>query len=90
MINVTAQGFLSGIHIVVLDPKLLTGLLYNGGDLGVMGLDDAREQVMSSLMVEGTSEHCPEPATCSVVLGCGYLQLGPGCLSSELTLFLPK
>ena len=30
------QSLLSGVHIVVLDPKLLTGLFDDGGYLGVV------------------------------------------------------
>lgn len=73
-----ASQCLSGrLHIVVLDPILPTRLLHNGRDLGVMGLDNARKQVMSGLMVEGTSEHGPEPAACGIVLCCSHLQLCP-------------
>ena len=73
----TAQGLRGGVHIVVLDPVLPAGLLHDGRDLGVVGLDDPGEEVVCGLMVEGSSEDCPEPAPCGIVLSGGYLQLSP-------------
>lgn len=66
-----------GVYVAVLDTKILAGLLHDWRDARVMRLDDAWEEVVCDLMVEGTSEHCPEPIPCGVILSCGNLQLGP-------------
>ena len=73
----TAHCFSGGGDVVVLDTKLLAGLLHDGSDARVMGLDDPGEEVVCDLMIEGTSEYCPEPVPCGIVLGCGNLQLRP-------------
>lgn len=73
----TAHGLSGGVHAVILDAEVLAGLFHNGGDAGVMGLDDTREEVMRGLMVQSTCEDRPKPAACGVVLRCGNLQLGP-------------
>ena len=49
-----AKCLLSGVHIVVGDAKLTTGLGHNGRDLRIVGLDDTREEMVCGLMVEGT------------------------------------
>ena len=49
-----AEGLLGGVHVVVGDTKLAAGLGHDGCDLGIMGLDDTREQVVCGLVVEGT------------------------------------
>ena len=73
----TLQCFLGSVYVAVLDPILLAGLFNDGGDLSVMGLDDAWEEVVSSLVIQGSSEHRPEPAPCGIVLSRGDLQLCP-------------
>lgn len=82
----TAQSLSGRVHVVVLDPVLSARLLDNGGDLGVMGLDDAGEQVMSGLVVEGPCEHGPEPATCGVVLCRRHLKLRPKVKGEEVVI----
>ena len=49
-----AKCLLSGVHVVVGDAKLTTGLGHNGRDLRIVGLDDTREEMVCGLMVEGT------------------------------------
>ena len=49
-----AEGLLGGVHVVVGDTKLAAGPGHDGRDLGIMGLDDTREQVVCGLVVEGT------------------------------------
>ena len=49
-----AECLLSGVHVVVGDAKLTTGLGHNGRDLRIVGLDDTREEMVCGLMVEGT------------------------------------
>ena len=71
------EGFSDGVHVVILDAVLLAGLLHDGGDAGIVGLDDAREQVVRRLVVESAREHCPEPAASGVVLCRGNLHLCP-------------
>lgn len=51
MIYVALQGFFGGVHIVILDAVLLTRLLHDRGDPGVVGLDDTREEVVCCLVV---------------------------------------
>ena len=77
MFNVAAESFPGRVDVVVSDTKFLARLLHNGRDLGVVGLDYAREEVVGRLVVQRPSEHCPEPASCGVVLGSRYLQLSP-------------
>ena len=77
MIDVAVEGLPHGVHIVILDPKLLTGLADDGSDEGVVCLDDSWEEVVSRLVVQGTREHIPEPAVRGVVLCGGHLQLCP-------------
>ena len=36
MLDMAVDSFLSGVHIMVLDPKLLTRLLYDGSYLGIV------------------------------------------------------
>ena len=79
MSNVTVESLLHSADVVILEAKLLTGLPHDGRDLLVVGLDDAREEVVSDLVVESTGEDTPEPAVCGVVLRRGNLQLGPEC-----------
>ena len=43
-----------GIHATVLHPKLVTCFANDGCYLHVVGLDDAREEVVGSLVVEGS------------------------------------
>ena len=49
-----AESLLGGVHVVVGDTKLTAGLGHNGRDLGIVGLDHTREEMMRGLMVEGT------------------------------------
>ena len=63
-----AESLSGSVHKMILDPILFTCLLHYWCDPGIVGLYDPREQVMSGLMVEGSSEHGPEPAACGVVL----------------------
>ena len=78
VINVAVECLPHGVHVVVFDPKLLTRLTYDGSDERVVGLDDAREEVVSGLVVESSREHVPEPAVCGIVLCRGHLHLSPG------------
>ena len=71
------QGLLGRVDVVVFDPILLARLLHDGGDSGVVGLDDAREEMVGGLVVQCSREHGPEPAAGGIVLSCGYLQLCP-------------
>ena len=71
------QGLSGGVHVVVLDAEVSAGLLHNGSDLGVVGLDDPREQVVGGLVIQGAREHGPEPTASSIVLRGGYLKLSP-------------
>ena len=77
VVDVTAQGLPHGVHIVVGDAKLLTGLSDYGGDERVVGLDHTREEMVSGLVVEGSSEDIPEPAVSGIVLSGGHLHLSP-------------
>ena len=77
MIDVAVEGLPHGVHIVVLDPKLLAGLADDGSDEGVVCLDDSWEEVVSRLVVQGTREHTPEPAVRGIVQCGGHLQLRP-------------
>ncbi len=77
VVDVAVEGLPRGVHIVVLDTKLLTGLPDNGRDEGVVRLNDAREEMVGRLVVECSSEDGPEPAIRGVVLRCGHLQLRP-------------
>ena len=54
VVDVAAECLLSGVHVVVGDAKLTTGLGHNGRDLRIVGLDDTREEMVCGLMVEGT------------------------------------
>ena len=54
VVDVAAECLLGGVHIVVGDTKLTAGLGHNGRDLGIVGLDHTREEMMRGLMVEGT------------------------------------
>ncbi len=71
------EGLCGRVHIVVMDAILLAGLLHNGSDLRVMGLDYTREQMVGCLVVQSTSEHGPEPTTGGIVLCRGNLKLRP-------------
>ena len=73
------QGFPGGVNVVVLDAVVFAGLLHNGSDLWVVGLDDPGEEMVSGLVVQSTCEHCPKPAPCGVVLCRGNLKLRPTC-----------
>ena len=77
MIDVTVEGLPHCVHVVVRDAKLLARLAHDGCDEGIVGLDDAREEVVSGLVVESSSEHVPEPAICSIVLCRCHLHLSP-------------
>ena len=88
MIDVALQSLLSGVHIVVLDPKLLTGLFDDGGYLGVVWLYDPWEQVVSGLMVESSSAHVPEPAVSGIVLCCSNLHLSPESKTHVISVYL--
>ena len=72
------EGLSDGVHVVILDAVLLAGLFHDGGDAGIVGLDNAREQVVRCLVVESTRECRPEPAASGVVLRRGNLHLCPG------------
>lgn len=74
------KGLPGRINIVVLEAKLLACLLHNGRYATVVRLDDSGEEMMSCLVVEGTSEYCPEPAVCRIVLCCRHLHLCPVCV----------
>ena len=78
MVNMAVESLPYGVHVVVGDSKLLAGLSDYGGDEGVVGLDDPREEVVGGLVVEGSSEDVTEPAVCGVVLSGGHLHLCPG------------
>ena len=73
----TTQSFNGSVNIVVTDAILFTHLLHNGRDLWIMGLNYSREQMVGGLVVESASEHCPEPASCGIILCCSYLELSP-------------
>jgi len=77
VVDVAVEGLPHGVHIVVLDTKLLAGLSDNGRDEGVVRLNDAREEMVGCLVVECSSEDGPEPAVCGIVLRCGHLQFRP-------------
>ncbi len=77
VVDVAVEGLPRGVHIVVLDTKLLAGLPDNGRDEGVVRLNDAREEMVGRLVVECSSEDAPEPAVCGVVQCCGHLHLCP-------------
>ena len=77
VINMAAESLSGGVYKMILDPILFTCLLHYWCDPGIVGLYDPREQVMSGLMVEGSSEHGPEPAACGVVLCRSHLELRP-------------
>ena len=49
-----AEGLLGGVHVMVGDTKLAAGLSHDGRDLGIVGLDHTREEVVCGLVVEGT------------------------------------
>ncbi len=72
-----AQSLCNCVNIVVFDTKIFTGLLHNRRNLHVMGLNNARKEVVCGLVVEGSCKDSPEPTICSVVLCCGYLELSP-------------
>ena len=65
------------VNIVVSDAELFASLFDNWCDLGVVGLDYPREEMVSCLMVQGANKHCPEPATGGIVLCGRYLHLSP-------------
>ena len=77
VINMATEGQGSGVHVMVLDAKFFARLANDGRNLHIVRLDDAREEVVGSLMIEGTSEHCPEPTVCGIVLSCGNLEFSP-------------
>ena len=52
-----AEGFSSRVDIVVGDAELFASLFDDGCDLGIVRLDYAREEVVSCLVVQGTSEY---------------------------------
>ena len=62
---------------MVLQAKVLTGLLDNGSDLGIVPLVDPREEMVGGLVVECTCDQCPEPAVSGIVLSCSHLHLSP-------------
>ena len=45
------QCLLGCIYIVILDAVLLTRLLYNGCDFGIVGLDDPWEEMVGGLVI---------------------------------------
>ena len=73
VVDVAVECLPHRVHIVVLDPKFLTSLAHYGSDEGIVGLDDAREEVVCGLVVECSCEHVPEPAVCGIVLSRGNL-----------------
>ncbi len=77
MIDVTGEGLRGRANIVVLNSKLLASLCDYRRDLGVVGLDHAREEVVRGLVVECPGEDVPKPAVGGVVLCCCYLHLCP-------------
>lgn len=89
MVDVTVEGLPHSVNIVILDAELLTGPTYNGSDEGVVSLDDAGEQVVGGLVVEGTRKDVPEPAVCCIVLCGGHLQLSPEKEESNEVTHLP-
>lgn len=74
------EGLPYGVHIVIGDPKLLTRLSDDGSNERVVRLNDPREEVVGCLMIEGSSEHVPEPAVSGIVLCGGHLHLCPVCV----------
>ncbi len=87
VVHVALQGLLGRIDIVVFDTIFLTGLLYDGSDFRVVGLDDPRKEMMGGLVVESTRKDRPEPATSGVVLRRGNLKLCPGNSTNLQTKF---
>ena len=77
MRDVTSEGLLCRINIMVGESKLFAGLLNDGSDLWVVRLNHAGKEMVSRLMVECPSEDSPKPTTCCVVLGRGNLHLCP-------------
>ena len=80
MIEMTANCSPEGVHMMVVKTKLLAGLLEDGSDEGIVTLVHSREEVVGGLMVESSSDHCPEPAVCGIVLSGCHLQLCPVCV----------
>lgn len=53
-LKVQLQGLLGRTGVMEFDSKLLASLPNDGGDLGVVGLNDSREEVVGNLVVEGS------------------------------------
>ena len=77
VVEMTVEGLPHGVHVMVPEAKLPTGLLQYGSDEGVVGLDHSREEVVGGLVVQGSSEHTPEPAVRGIVLRGRHLHLRP-------------
>ena len=65
------------VDVVIGDAELSASLFDDGCDLGVVRLDHAWKEVVSCLVVQGTSDQCPESAASGVVLRRSHLHLGP-------------
>ena len=63
---------------MILESKLLTGLLKDRCYLGVVRLNHSGEEMVCGLMVECSSEDGPEPAVGGIVLCGSHLHLSPG------------
>ena len=80
VVEMTVEGLPHGVHVMVPEAKLPTGLLQYGSDEGVVCLDHSREEVVGGLVVQGSSEHTPEPAVRGIVLRGRHLHLRPVCV----------
>ena len=80
MVDMATKGLPGRINMVILEAKLLTCLLHDGRYATVVRLDDSGEEMVSCLVVEGTSEYCPEPAVSRIVLRRRHLHLCPVCV----------
>ena len=78
MVDMATQCLPCCLNIVVLEPKLFACLGHDGCDLGVVGLNHSRKEMVSCLMVQGSSEDSPKPAVSGIVLCCCYLHFRPG------------
>ena len=54
--------------MVEFDSKLLARLPNDGRDLGVVRLNDVREEMMGYLVIDSSRNNGPEPAVCGKVL----------------------
>lgn len=71
------EGLPDGVDVVIGDSEFLAGLLDDGGDEGVVSLDDSGEEMVSGLVVQSSCEDVPEPTVSGVVLCGGHLHLRP-------------